>query len=209
MTNLQKKLGILQFLTTELLVAGKSFCKSYSSNCPVIVTDGDGNRHGACWHHLENGVCSVHGKVYDIPAHECVMTPELALAVTKVDKKDVDSNMWEDDFGPFYFDNQHFRDVYHARRDRHWPVAEAFNVDISEGHSMTGKHIIIDSDDLAVEFTVKSVHRHWYFGSYEILIAENKHGSSCVLFWKNISLFCEWMREQVRKDRKSIKIMKS
>jgi hypothetical protein len=53
-----------ELLGNNVDVVGEKWRILNPNHCPIVLRDGDGKSAGACYYHLNNGICPQHGKIY-------------------------------------------------------------------------------------------------------------------------------------------------
>jgi hypothetical protein len=96
-----------------------------------------------------------------------------------------------------YFNHDLYRSIREARKVAGLEVA-SLNVKI-EDHSLIGKKLY--SRESYKEYTVVSVHNHWYNGWYEVLLIEDNKKSSRLVMWTNINCKEEIILKAIDENR--------
>lgn len=99
-----------------------------------------------------------------------------------------------------HFNHDLYRAIREARKVAGLEVA-SLNIK-QEDHPLIGKKLY--SREAYKEYTVVSVHNHWYNGWYEVLLLEDNKQSSRLVMWTNFSCREEIILKSIDENRSEL-----
>jgi transposase len=99
-----------------------------------------------------------------------------------------------------YFNYDHYMAVRCARKKQGLPI-ELTNIKVD--HELVGKKLLKNKE----EFTIQSVHQHWYRGWYLVLLVYDKNRSHTPIIWDNICCHDPLILNVIEENKNNIKVL--
>lgn len=103
----------------------------------------------------------------------------------------------------------HYMKIYRKRSELDEKGFIKHNRDTKIDHPLTGKKIILVEDGVEREVWVESVHKHWYWGSYLVIlfytIMDNGGHSHGTRSFENINCHFPSILDDIEENRKNMK----